>query len=50
MDWNSFDTLIRTHFEPLQYAAFFGILVLLAGVEPSWHLAVMTPNGAADGR
>lgn len=33
MDWDSFDTLIRTHFEPLQYAVFFGALVLLGGLE-----------------
>lgn len=33
MDWNSFDTLIHTHFEPLQYVAFFGALVLFGGLE-----------------
>ena len=33
MDWNGLERLLREHFEPLQYAAFFGVLVLLGGVE-----------------
>lgn len=33
MDWNSFDTLIRAHFEPLQYVAFFGALMMFGAWE-----------------
>ncbi len=33
MDWNSFDLLIRTHFEHLQYVMFFCALVLFGGLE-----------------
>jgi sterol desaturase/sphingolipid hydroxylase (fatty acid hydroxylase superfamily) len=39
MDWDGFDGLVRAHFEPLQYAAFFGALVLLGAIEGFLPLA-----------
>ncbi len=33
MDLNSFDGFIRTHFEPLQYVAFFSALVMFGALE-----------------
>lgn len=33
MDWSSLDAFIRTQFEPLQYLAFFGALVVFGALE-----------------
>ncbi len=47
MDIDGFAQLVRASFEPLQYAAFFGALLLLGGLEAMLPLG---SAGAGDGR
>lgn len=49
MDMNGLAELVRASFEPLQYAAFFGALLLLGGLEAMLPLAG-ADAGAGDGR